>query len=321
MTEPLLRPFFYLHKTKGKGVRDSLVREMLRINPIPEEQIKELLNMVRTIHTSSLLVDDIEDESLLRRGKPTAHLHFGVARTLNAAYLAIFDSLVGLENQGEKLILKNSLRVLKDLGLGQGQDLEFKENYLKDGTVPLWDQYLEMVSLKTGSLVDTIFETTYQLSHSPCNHETRERWKDHLSKFSIFYQIRDDYINLVSPDYWATKGVCEDFDERKISCLIVLFSKTVLEEGRVHIANLFRNLFLKKRKTLEDKFLMLNCMIETNVLMKIHTLLEDYKTGLISFEKENYGEKKIAESLIIPPPLTHTALETMQRTLKRGKVC
>ena len=41
--------------------------------------------VVRNLHTASLLVDDIEDNSKLRRGVPVVHSIYGIPHTLNTA--------------------------------------------------------------------------------------------------------------------------------------------------------------------------------------------------------------------------------------------
>ena len=45
------------------------------------------------LHNASLLIDDIEDNSILRRGIPVAHNIFGIASTINSANYVYFLSL------------------------------------------------------------------------------------------------------------------------------------------------------------------------------------------------------------------------------------
>jgi geranylgeranyl pyrophosphate synthase len=42
------------------------------------------------LHNASLLVDDIEDNSILRRGIPVAHKIYGTASTINSANYVMF---------------------------------------------------------------------------------------------------------------------------------------------------------------------------------------------------------------------------------------
>lgn len=42
-----------------------------------------------------------------------------------------------------------------------------------------------------------------------------------VTKLGLYFQIRDDYINLVSSEYTAKKGYCEDLTEGKFSYPII----------------------------------------------------------------------------------------------------
>ena len=69
----LLGPFDYLYEQPGKDIRRQLIEafnEWLEISPASVEVITKVVGM---LHTASLLVDDIEDSSTLRRGMPVAH--------------------------------------------------------------------------------------------------------------------------------------------------------------------------------------------------------------------------------------------------------
>ena len=61
---------------------------------IPEGKMKIISEVTQMLHNASLLIDDIEDNSSLRRGIPVAHNIYGVAHTINCANYMYF---VGLE--------------------------------------------------------------------------------------------------------------------------------------------------------------------------------------------------------------------------------
>lgn len=50
---------------------------------VSEEHIMSIAEMVGVLHNASLMVDDIEDGSRLRRGVPVCHLIYGVPSTIN----------------------------------------------------------------------------------------------------------------------------------------------------------------------------------------------------------------------------------------------
>jgi geranylgeranyl diphosphate synthase type 3 len=51
-------------------------------------------------------VDDVEDNSLLRRGVPVAHNIFGVAQTINTANYVYFQALAELTKLNNPDVLK-----------------------------------------------------------------------------------------------------------------------------------------------------------------------------------------------------------------------
>ncbi len=56
------------------------------------QQFTQWLAMPELLHTGSLIIDDVEDRSLLRRGGPTCHLIYGEALAINAGCAAYFLS-------------------------------------------------------------------------------------------------------------------------------------------------------------------------------------------------------------------------------------
>ena len=103
-------------------------------------------------------VDDVEDNSLLRRGIPVAHSIFGTAQTINSAnyvYFCALQELVKLRNPRAIAIYTDELC---NLHRGQGMDLFWRDTL----TCPNENDYLEMVGNKTGGL----FRLAIQLMQS-----------------------------------------------------------------------------------------------------------------------------------------------------------
>jgi geranylgeranyl diphosphate synthase type 3 len=57
---------------------------------IPEDKLIVIGDLVEMLHNASLLIDDIQDNSKLRRGSPVAHSIYGVPLTINAANYVYF---------------------------------------------------------------------------------------------------------------------------------------------------------------------------------------------------------------------------------------
>lgn len=95
----LLEPYRYLAEQPGKDIRGALIDAFNIWLQVPSEALEVIKTIVQQLHTASLLVDDVEDSSDLRRGNPVAHKIFGVAQTVNGAnyvyFLYVFQLLVG----------------------------------------------------------------------------------------------------------------------------------------------------------------------------------------------------------------------------------
>lgn len=93
-------------------------------------------------------VDDVEDNSLLRRGIPVAHSIFGTAQTINSANYVYFGALQELMKLSNPQAIQIFTDELCNLHRGQGMDLFWRDTL----TCPNEDDYLEMVGNKTGGL-------------------------------------------------------------------------------------------------------------------------------------------------------------------------
>jgi len=55
-----------------------------------DDKVIQMGALIETLHTGSLIIDDIEDQSNSRRGNPCAHLVYGTRNSINSANLMYF---------------------------------------------------------------------------------------------------------------------------------------------------------------------------------------------------------------------------------------
>lgn len=144
----LLGPYDYLFSHPGKDIRSQLIAAFNEWLKVPEPSLKIITNVVGMLHTASLLIDDVEDSSLLRRGVPVAHSIFGTAQTINSANYVYFCALKELQKLGNPKTLEIYTEELLNLHRGQGMDVFWRDTL----TCPSEEDYLEMVGNKTGGL-------------------------------------------------------------------------------------------------------------------------------------------------------------------------
>ena len=83
----------YIVNAGGKRVRPMVLLLVARALGCSSSQMHELAAVVEFIHTSTLLHDDVVDESDLRRGRQTANAMFGNAASVAACSSAVARSV------------------------------------------------------------------------------------------------------------------------------------------------------------------------------------------------------------------------------------
>lgn len=207
-------PITYVSSMPSKGVRSSLIDAMNQWCQVPSAQLAVVKRVIDLLHNSSLILDDIQDNSPMRRGKTATHLVFGEAQAINSATFLYVRVVQEVQATGNAALMAVVLEELEDLHVGQSWDLHWKYN-LK---WPTMDEYFSMIDLKTGGLFRMLVRMMQALSPRP---STEFVCDDLVSMVSRFFQVRDDYLNLNSREYSNQKGWCEDLDEGKFSYLII----------------------------------------------------------------------------------------------------
>lgn len=73
----LLEPMLYLMQVPSKNIRAKLLHSFNLWTKVSDEKVDAIAEIVQMLHNASLLLDDIEDNSTLRRGIPAAHKIYG----------------------------------------------------------------------------------------------------------------------------------------------------------------------------------------------------------------------------------------------------
>jgi len=213
IAEECLEPYRYISSMPGKRVRSRMIDCFQLWMQAPAERVEQVKEIVALLHNASLLVDDIEDDSLLRRGKPVAHKVFGVPQTLNCAnyiYFVAMDKVLSLNSPN---VLPLFTKELLDLHRGQGLDLFWRDS----GRCPTEEEYVHMVQDKTGGL----FRLGVGLMKCFATENVKTDFTPLVNLLSVYFQVRDDLINLASEEYHRNKSYCEDLTEGKFSFPII----------------------------------------------------------------------------------------------------
>lgn len=209
----------------GKRWRPALflmIVDLLGKNP---KDFVDFSTIFELIHNGTLMVDDIEDSSSLRRGKPALHLIYGVDVAINTGNTLYYLPLKVLDKYKNKLSKDTLLAVYKTyrdemitLSLGQGTDIVWHRGLVDDLKISP-AQYLQMCAFKTGGLARMASKMAAIVGGvSPKLVDAFGRLGESLG---IVFQIQDDILNITENELSAKKGLGEDITEGKRSLPVI----------------------------------------------------------------------------------------------------
>ena len=187
------------------------------------QQVLPLTPLVELPHNGSLMIDDIEDNADLRRGKEAVHLTYGIDMTINSGNFLYFlpSYLIDKSEFSDSIKLKlysYYCENMRRLHLGQGLDIQWHNNH---ECFPAVEEYLQMCRYKTGSLARMAAELGVAAGGG-CG-ETAVEMGQACEEMGVGFQILDDVTNLTTGNPGKKRG--DDIVEGKKSLPVILFNQ------------------------------------------------------------------------------------------------
>jgi len=270
----LTEPVKYYMENKGKNIRQHITTYIGHCLGVADKYIEDVIEYIDILHNASLVIDDIQDNSLLRRKQECAHIKYGIPLSLNAGYLYMFKILNEI-NKRQDIDENTKHKIVENMYLahiGQGMDIYYTQHKI----IPNIESYNKMIGNKTGILLHASLDLIIKRCKSVILKKKYFELQECLYNFALFYQIRDDYINLTYPAYWKEKGFCQDFDEQKISYLIIYCTNNKMENYEK-----INDLMTKLNKTNNDKIEILMLMKNNGLFDIIYNILLELKEKIL----------------------------------------
>lgn len=205
MQGALLEPLSEFLTRPGKQFRGHLVRLSFELSDVAtavpsieaERWFRLGAEVLEHIHAGSLVVDDIQDGSLERRGRPTLHREHGVPLALNAGNWLYFWPLErvktwGLTPEREVRVYQVCHEALLRAHFGQALDVGVPIDSLERSRIP--EVSLASLELKTGALMALATQLGGVLGGaSPARLEALGEFG---KRFGIALQMLDDLGNF-----------------------------------------------------------------------------------------------------------------------------
>jgi len=168
----------------------------------------ELAAVIEFIHTSTLLHDDVVDESDLRRGRQTANALFGNAASVlvgDFLYSRSFEMMVSVDNMRVMQILARATNVI-----AEGEVLQLLNMHDPDVDEA---RYLQVIKYKTA----TLFEAATQLAAVLANADaqTEAAVLEYGGRLGTAFQLMDDWLDYAGDTDAMGKNAGDDLREGK----------------------------------------------------------------------------------------------------------
>jgi geranylgeranyl pyrophosphate synthase len=222
INKSIFEPLWNLLDRGGKRWRPALFLWTCEALGLDSEKYIDYAIIPEIIHNGTLVIDDIEDKSFLRRGKPAIHLIYGEDVAINMGntmyYLPIKIILNRKELDKEKKLklLETYIQEMINLSIGQAMDITWHKLLIENITEK---QYLQMCSFKTGSLSRMAVKMAAILANA--NEEKINALSFFAESLGIAFQIQDDILNIIGNEKIYGKEIGGDISEGKITLMVV----------------------------------------------------------------------------------------------------
>lgn len=226
LNQAIAQPMWDFLERGGKRWRPALF--LLVIEALGEDSKKflDFAIIPEVIHNGTIMVDDVEDDSKFRRGKPCTHRIFGIDIAVNTGNAMYFLPLLTLIKNKDKLPPKTLNKIYEiytkemiNLSLGQAMDIAWHRG-LANADLITEAQYLQMCAYKTGTLARMAAKMAAVLANAEGN--AVEKMGRFAEAVGVAFQIQDDILDLTSEEFAEKKGGRgQDITEGKRTLMVI----------------------------------------------------------------------------------------------------
>lgn len=253
-TRTLSVPLWDLVDRSGKRWRPLLGLLLLESLGVASAPYERLICSLELIHAGALIVDDIEDGSLLRRGEECLHLRYGLDVALNTGNALYFlpgavlmrHPLLSAEQRLRLHEIKEQVCI--EAHCGQATDIhwsrtltpgDLRRRLAKDVEAKI----LQMYAFKTAAASKGVAECAAAIAGA--NRETAAACREFGLALGVSYQVIDDVHNFSrSPDWTKTPG--EDIASGKLTYVIVAALRRLDPPGRARLEGILGSEALRR---------------------------------------------------------------------------
>jgi geranylgeranyl pyrophosphate synthase len=226
LNKGIAEPIWEILDRGGKRWRPALFLLICEALGKDSEDCLDFAIIPEVIHNGTLIVDDLEDSSELRRGKPCTYKIYGVDIAVNAGNAMYYLPLLPLMEKKAQLpaetlrdIYEVYVQEMINLSLGQAIDITWHRGIANADEIDE-DAYLQMCAYKTGTLARMAAKISAVLAGA--NKELVEKLGRFAESIGVAFQMQDDVLDLMGKEFAKKKGgVGQDITEGKRTLMVI----------------------------------------------------------------------------------------------------
>ena len=262
------------------------------------------------IHNGTLIIDDIEDSSKLRRGKPCTYKIFQIDIAVNAGNAMYYLPLLPLMTQKTKLtpemerdVYEVYVQEMINLSMGQAMDIAWHRGIANADKLGEED-YLQMCAYKTGTLARMAAKMAAVLSGA--DKPLVEKLGRFAESIGVAFQMQDDILDITGVEFAKKKGgVGQDITEGKRSLMVIYTLKKANSSDKKRLIEILN--MHTSDQALRD---------EAIALMQKYNAVEHVKHTAERIVEESWSE---AEKLLPTPEAKEKLKQFAEFLIKRNK--
>ena len=269
----LLSDFF---SRKGKSLRPVLCLECCQAAGGKQPDALQAALAIELFHNFTLIHDDIEDCSLMRRGKPCLHVRYGLPLALNAGdglFMTVWQEAMKIPGKRREKAMGMLLSAFTKVLEGQAVEL----GWYRSGK---WDvneeEYYTVVRGKTGALIAASCEVGAFLGGA--DGKTCRALSEFGMGIGIGFQIIDDVLNVIGNEKKYGKEIGGDLQEGKRTLITIIALRKLKGRKKQRLEAILKKK-VKSRRELVEAIALLR---ESGAPEKVMGIAEGIVDGAVS---------------------------------------
>ncbi len=224
----------YLARSGGKRIRPLIHLLCARMCDHQGDRDVLFATILESIHTATLVHDDIIDNANVRRGRTTVNRKWGNTITVLLGDYLFTKSVVKAIMDGDLSIINRIAEITMEMI--EGELLQEESN----GRIDLTEsEYLEITKRKTASLFSGCASIAGSISGS--DDEKVQALRDFGMHFGITFQLIDDLLDFTADEKVLGKPVASDLKEGRLTLPLIYLLEFGVPEHKEMISLVLSN--------------------------------------------------------------------------------